>query len=183
MGPTEGYRDGHRAGRDIWAFPILHMDRAASFEEMEAQSIPLPAIQKWLDSVTGFVAGHRQVRLAYFHPPGILPYRRVVDAWLAKTAQLQSQGSFRWYTMAQIANFLNSRKKVNWKLTERNGTVSFEAGAEITLAHQAWKFPADRYARPSVVHGSAQVLPAGDGWIVVAGEGNELKVESKVSKQ
>lgn len=183
MGPTEGYRAGHRAGRDIWAFPILHMDRAASFEEMEAQSIPLPAIQKWLDSVTDFVVSHRQVRLAYFHPPGILPYRRVVEAWLAKTAQLHSQGSFRWYTMAQIANFLNSRKKVKWKFTEHDGTASLEAGAETTLAHMAWKFPADRYGRPEIVHGSAQVLPASDGWIIVAGEGNELKVESKVSKQ
>jgi hypothetical protein len=183
MGPTLGYRDGHRAGQSIWAFPIVHMDRAASFEEMEAESIPLPAVEQWLDSLTEFVVSHRQVRLAYFHPPGILPYRRVVNAWLEETAQLREQGRFRWYTMAQIASFLNSRETVNWKLSERNGLASLEAADSATLAHQTWRIPAEKYAKPVVVRGSAEILPDSGGWIVVAGEGSQLEVEARVSRK
>ena len=183
LGPTQVYRDGHRTGQDIWAFPIVHLDRAASFEEMAKESLPLPDVEQWLDSLTDFVVSHRQVRLVYFHPPGILPYRQIVDDWLEKTAQLRQAGRFRWYTMTQIANFLNSRKKLTWKLTERNGLASLDADAPATLAHEAWRFPAKKYGKPVVIRGSATITQDGDGWIVVAEEGKQLEVEARVSAQ
>ena len=183
MGPTQGYRDGHPDGENIWAFPIVHLDRAASFEEMERQKVPLHVVSSWLDSLAEFVVRHRQVRLAYFHPPGILPYRQVVDAWFEKTAQLRAAGQFRWYTMAQMATFLNSRKTVAWKLTERNGFASLDAEAPKTLAHEAWSFPATKYGKPTVIHGSAAIAQDSDGWVVVAGDGNQLEVEARVSGQ
>lgn len=183
MGPTQGYRDGHRDGESIWAFPIIHLDRAASFEEMEAASIPLPEVEQWLGSLTAFVVTHRQVRLVYFHPPGILPYRRIVDGWLKTTAQLREQKRFRWYTMAQIATFLNSRKKVKWKLTERDGLASFEASGSASLSHFAWRLPSERYAEPSLIHGSAQILRDSAGWLVVAGVGNQFEVQAKVLRK
>ena len=37
MGPTQGYRNGEREARNVWAFPILHLDRAAGFEEMSTE--------------------------------------------------------------------------------------------------------------------------------------------------
>jgi len=123
------------------------------------------------------------VRLAYFHPPGILPYRQIVRNWLEKTAQLQAQGRFRWYTMPQVANFLNSRKKVMWKLTERDGLASLEAADSGSLAHQAWRFPVNRFGQPTVVRGSATVAQYDGGWLVVAGDGNQLEVRAKVSDQ
>jgi len=181
MGPTQGYRDGQRDGETIWAFPIVHLDRAASFEEMERLSVPSPLVESWLDALTSFTVRRRQVRLAYFHPPGILPYRRIVDRWFEKTAQLRQQGQFRWYTMAQIAKFLNSRKKVMWKLTERDGVASLDASAPTSLFHDTWKFPARKYSKPAVVHGSAEIVQDSDGWIVVAGDGNQLQVEARVS--
>jgi len=181
MGPTVGYRDSHRAGQDIWAFPIVHLDRAASFEEMARESVPLPVVEQWLDLLTSFVVAHRQVRLAYFHPPGILPYRRVVNDWLKRTGKLRSQGQFRWYTMAQIAKFLNSRRKVNWRWTERDGLARLEASDPTSLSHFAWKIPAERYGEPGLTRGSAEIVKASDGWIVVAGEGNQLEVQAKVT--
>lgn len=183
MGPTQGYRSGHRVGQNIWAFPIAHMDRAASFEEMSGEDVPYSVVQHWLETLTDFVATRREVRLMYFHPPGILPYHRVVDNWLEKTAQLSAQGRFRWYTMAQIANFLNSRKQVSWKLKERDGLASLDAVASTTLEHESWRFPAQKYGKPVLVHGSAEILTDSGGWIVVAGEGKQLEVEAKVSNQ
>jgi len=100
-----------------------------------------------------------------------------------KTMQLKAQGRFRWYTMAQMANFLNSRKKVVWKLNERGGLTSLEAADSQTLAHQAWTFPSEKYGKPTVVRGAATVHQAGASWIVVAGEGNQLTVEARTSSQ
>ena len=181
LGPTEVYRDGHRTGQNIWAFPIVHLDRAASFEELAKESIPLPVVEQWLDSLTDFVVSHRQVRLIYFHPPGILPYRQVVDDWLEKTAQLRQEGRFRWYTMAQMAKFLNSRKRVIWRITERNGLASLQAADATSLAHLAWRFPAEKYGKPVVIRGLAVIVRDSGGWIVVAGDGKKLEVEARVS--
>jgi peptidoglycan/xylan/chitin deacetylase (PgdA/CDA1 family) len=183
MGPTQGYRAGRRAGQTIWAFPILHLDRAASFEEMSSEGYSKAATQQWLDAATDFTVDHRQVRLIYFHPPGILAYERVVRDWLGKTAHLKAQGVFRWYTMVQMANFLNTRKQVEWKLTQQNGMAALEASGPQSLLHQTWWLPGRRFSHPSVIQGVATVLGCNDGWLVVAGEARYLKVQARLLNQ
>ncbi len=179
MAPTQGYRGGRRTAQNIWAFPIAQMDRAASFEEMSAEDVPFTVIQQWLEALTAFVVGHEQVRLAYFHPPGIIPFREEVQNWMETTAKLKAQGRFRWYTMTQMANFLNSRQRVRWKLSERDGLASLEAADSKTLAHQTWRFPADKFGEPTIASGSATVRQDGTGWLVIAGEGTRLQVQAK----
>ena len=183
LGPTQGYRRGQREGQNIWAFPMTQLDRAASFEEFNRENISFDAIQQWLEALTDFVVSRQEVRLLYFHPPGILPYREIVENWLKKTAQLKAQGTFRWYTMAQVANFLNLRKHVEWTLTERDGITSLKASDSRTLAHQTWSLPADTYGRPAVIRGDAIVLQDGGAWIVDAGEGNQLEVQARISRK
>jgi hypothetical protein len=183
MAPTHDYRDGKRGGKNIWAFPIVQMHRAASFEELTSEDVSFTVIQGWLEALTEFVAGHEQVRLAYFHPPGILPFRQEVDNWMEITALLKAQGRFRWYTMTQMANFLNSREKVRWRFTERNGLASLEAVDPKTLTHQAFRFPADKFSEPTIVRGSGTVRQEGEGWVVVAGEGNQLGIQAKILGQ
>lgn len=180
MGPTQGYRDGQRAAQNIWAFPILHLDRAASFEEMGLDGYPDAVILEWLGEVTDFVANHRQVRLIYFHPPGLIPYHSVVHNWLEKAARLRSEGQFRWYTMVQIAGFLNTRQRVKWELTADNGRAVLTASHPQTLAHQAWLFPSAKFAEPSVIQGAATVRQEGDSWLLVAGEGTHLEAEARI---
>jgi hypothetical protein len=179
MGPTQGYRNGLREGQHIWAFPISQLDRAASFEEFSGEDISFGVIQQWLEALTGFVVNRHEVRLVYFHPPGILPYHDVVRSWLEETARLKAEGSFRWYTMSQVATFLNSRKLVTWKLTRHNGVVSLSAADSQTLAHQTWSLPGSRFDKPVVVRGSATVVQDGDSWLVVAGEGTGLEIQAR----
>lgn len=181
MGPTQSYRGGQREGQNIWAFPITQLDRAASFEEFSGEDVSFDEIQRWLEMLTGFVANRHEVRLVYFHPPGIIPYRQVVQNWLEKTAQLKAEGNFRWYTMAQVANFLNARKKVTWKLTERDGLASLKAFDSQTLVRQAWSFPRDRFEKPVLTQGNATVVQDGDAWLVDAGEGTQLEVQAEMS--
>ena len=179
MGPTQGYRNGEREARNVWAFPILHLDRAAGFEEFMTEGYSDAEVARWLAGVTDFTADQHSVRLMYFHPPGILPYHDLVDRWVEQTARLKADGRFRWYTMTELANFLNSRKQVKWKMSDNGGLITVEATHPLTLDHQTWRIPATRFAQPKIVEGSAKVVRDNDAWMIIAGEGKDLRFETE----
>jgi len=183
MGPTHGYREGTRTARNIWAFPILHLNTAAAFEEFSAENISYTEIEHWFEAVTDFSVRHHAVRLLYFHPPGILPYESIIRQWLQKTDALRSEGKFRWYTMTEIANFLNARERVQWSVSSKNGELKISASHPDSLEHQAWSLPTDRFAQPLVVNGVAQVTKTENGWLIVAGNSRNLEVEAHMLSQ
>jgi hypothetical protein len=180
MGPTQGYRDGEREARSVWAFPILHLDRAAGFEEFLTEGYSDAEVARWLAAVTNFTTEQHSVRLMYFHPPGILPYHDLVDRWVEQTARLKADGRFRWYTMTELADFLNWRKQVKWKMSDNGGLITFEATHPQTLAHDAWRIPATKFAQPKIVEGSAKVVRDKDAWMIIAGEGRDLRFETEM---
>jgi Polysaccharide deacetylase len=180
MGPTQGYRDGEREARSVWAFPILHLDRAAGFEEFFTEGYSDAEVARWLAAVTNFATDQHSVRLMYFHPPGILPYHDLMDRWLEQTARLKADGRFRWYTMTDLANFLNSRRQVKWKMSDSSGPITFEATHPQTLAHETWRIPAIKFAQPKIVEGSAKVVRDKDAWMIIAGEGRDLRFETEM---
>ncbi|PYX20906.1 MAG: hypothetical protein DMG82_20480 [Acidobacteria bacterium] len=179
MGPTQGYRDGEREARNVWAFPISHLDRAAGFEEMSTEGYSDSEIDQWLAAITDFTADQQLVRLVYFHPPGILQYHDLVNRWVEQTARLKADGRFRWYTMAELANFLNSRKQVQWKMSDNGDLVTVEATHPQTLNHETWRIPAGRFSQPRIVAGSARVTRDKDAWMVIAGDGRNLQFETE----
>jgi hypothetical protein len=179
MGPTQGYRNGEREGHNVWAFPILHLDRAAGFEEMSSEGYSNSEIERWLAAITDFTTNHRSVRLVYFHPPGILQYHDVVDRWAEQTARLKADGRFRWYTMTELANFLNLRKQVKWKVSDNSGVVTVEANHPQTLNRETWRMPANRFAEPKIVLGTAKVVRSDDAWMIIAGDGKNLQFETE----
>jgi len=180
MAPTQGYRDGVREGQNIWSFPILHLNQAAAFEEMAEEGYSSSEIEHWLEAVSEFAADHQSVRLVYFHPPGVIPYHDVVDKWMEQTARLQAEGRFRWYTMTELARFLNSRKQVTCQTSEDGGQITIAATHPRSLAHATWRIPTSRFSEPLVVRGSAHVVRDSGAWMVVAGEGKELQFETKL---
>ncbi len=183
MGPTQGYRDGVREAETVWAFPIVHLNKDAAFEEMMKHGVQGTEIEQWLQAMSSFTADHRCIRLLYFHPPGILGYHQAVDEWLAQTSELQNKGQFRWYTMAEIARFLSTRKQVQWKTSESGGRFTVLATHPQTLEHETWHLPAAKYSEPVVDRGNAKVMRDNDSWMVIAGPGAELQFESKVVGQ
>jgi Polysaccharide deacetylase len=183
MGPTQGYRNGERESHNVWAFPILHLDRAAGFEEMNTEGYSASEIENWLTAITDFASEQRSVRLVYFHPPGILQYHDLVDRWVEHTGRLKADGRFRWYTMTELANFLNSRKLVQWKVSDAGGLVTVEATHPQTLAHQTWRFPASRFSEPKIVQGTAKVVRDHDAWMIIAGDGKALRFETETRTQ
>ena len=179
MGPTQGYRNGEREGRNVWAFPIMHLDRAAGFEEMSSEGYSDEEIERWLTALTEFAADHRSARLVYFHPPGILPYHDQVDRWAKQTARLKDEGRFRWYTMTELANFLNSRKQVKWKMSESGGLITVEATHPQSLDHETWRMPATKFTEPKIVLGTAKVVRSDNAWMIIAGDGKDLRFETE----
>ncbi|MBZ5571624.1 MAG: polysaccharide deacetylase family protein [Acidobacteriia bacterium] len=180
MAPTQGYRDGVREGQNLWAFPVAHLNQDAAFEEMVRDGYPSSQIQEWLQAMTDFAAGFRTARLVYFHPPGIVGYRKAIDNWMRQTSGLEKTRQFRWYTMTELARFLNSRKQVSWNASQAGGLVTISATHPQDLQHETWRLSAARFSEPVVVRGSAQVTRANDGWMVVAGPGQELQFETKM---
>jgi hypothetical protein len=179
MGPTQGYRNGERETRNVWAFPILHLDRAAGFEEMSTEGYSASEIERWLLAITNFASEQQSVRLVYFHPPGILQYHDLVDRWMEQTGHLKAAGTFRWYTMTELANFLNSRKKVKWKVSKNAGLMTVAANHPQTLDHETWRLSVSRFAEPRVVQGAAKVVRDNDAWMIIAGDGKDLRFETE----
>ena len=176
MGPTRVYRDNGRDGDRIWAFPILHFGTEASLEEMHMGSIPEAAIHNWLINVADFTSREHVIRLVYSHPLGASRYIQTLQTWFDHTRQLASEGRFRWYTMSQVANFLNDRQEVTWSFQHQRGDSVLSASHPRTLEHQTWMFPDSKYTKPSVMKGSADIRDQDGYWIVAAKDCKHLNV-------
>jgi hypothetical protein len=99
------------------------------------------------------------------------------------TAQLKSEGRFRWYTMSGLADFLNARKQVEWTTSETGGVMMFSASHPKTLEHMTWRLPQAHFAQPAILSGSARVTKDGDAWAVVAGGGQKLEFNARMLTQ
>ncbi len=177
MAPTRSYQDGRRGPADMWAFPVLSYGIHAAFEEARADQVPEDHVAAWLNDVADFCASNRTVRLVYFHPPGVAIFPLAFKRWLQHTAALVREGSLRWTTMAQYADFSNRRLQVRWQLrgdAAGPGGLRLEASHPQSLEQMTWLLPAQRYAQPQLLEGQAQVLRDGPFWRVTAGSGARL---------
>jgi len=102
-----------------------------------------------------------------------------VEKWLRQTARMRASGTFRWYTMTELANFLNSRKQVEWKVSIRGKLTSIKATHPQSLEHATWHLPSAKFAEPRIIQGSARVIRDKDAWMIVAGQGTMLQFETQ----
>ena len=177
LGPTHVYRGSER-DNSIWAFPILHMGKEASLEEMGFDDVPITAVHDWLFAVTDFTVRQHTARLVYAHPYGAERFFGTIRAWLSNADDLEKQGRFRWYTMTALAQFLDQRELVRWSV-HRVGSqnIRLEATHPQALNGQTWAFPAAKYGNPRVLKGDATVRVEDGTIFVTANKGRELKVE------
>ncbi len=156
----------------------MHLNQAAAFEEMAREGYSSAEIEHWLEAVTEFAVDHHSVRLVYFHPPGMMQYRDLVDQWMEQTGRLRTEGRFRWYTMTELATFLNSRKQVVWSTSQDGERMVIKATHSVKFGARHWRIPAASFSEPVVVQGSAHVVRDSDAWRVIAREGKELQFET-----
>lgn len=177
LGPTRVYRGSDRDGSNIWGFPVLHMGKEASLEEMGFDEVPIGAVRDWLFEVTDFTVRQHAARLVYAHPFGAERFFPTLRAWLDNANALQGEGRFRWYTMTELAGFLKQRDSVQWTLLRTSAdTVTLRASHPSTLAHQTWMFSQDDYGDARVLQGNATVRVQDGMMLVAAGDGRQLTV-------
>jgi hypothetical protein len=82
--------------------------------------------------------------------------------------------------MTELADFLNDRKQVKWKMSDNGGLITVEATHPRSLDHETWSIPATRFAQPKIVEGSAKVVRDNDAWMIIAGEGRNLRFETEM---
>lgn len=182
LGPTKSHRAGMGFGSKLWAFPVMVYFDMASFEDAVERRIPERHIASWLIEMSQYVRDTRQARLVYFHPPGLMEYPRAVRQWMSKTRELTKQGGFRWYTMSDLARFLDRRGGVSWsERRSATGSTMIEARSESGLKEFAWQLPKSHYARPSKIHGNARIEEDAEAWIVVGQGGQTLKIETDLA--
>lgn len=184
MPPTRSYHNEAPSPANTWAFPVMSFGPYAAFEEAQVKGVAQDEVAQWLIDVADFCATQRTIRLVYAHPPGVLAYPEAFKRWLQHTATRIRDGSLRWMTMAQYADFANQRQAVDWRVhTPPRGIGQLTATARLHAHHKAdlvgmtWLFPTARFARPHVLEGEAAVVSDGGYWRVTATRGLQLSVD------
>jgi len=101
---------------------------------------------------------------------------------MEQTASLQAESRFRWYTMSGLANFLNSRKRIDWKTAYDGQHFTITATHPQSLEHATWRLPVSRFSEPAILRGSGQIVRTNNAWMVIAGPGSEIQFESNMVK-
>jgi hypothetical protein len=176
MTATRSYRDGRLQNQHIWSFPVLTFGDIASFEEAAKNQIPEEVVAQWLLAFTEFVTRNGSARTFYSHPPGVVLYPQAVQEWFAYTQILLNQGSFQWYTMTQIADFMNLRERTIWHIERNKEQERLIAEHPENLESLTWKFPKSKYSKPEFEQGQGSIVEHPTEWQVIAGKGRYLSL-------
>jgi hypothetical protein len=180
LGPTRSYIQGQRAAaRRLWSFPISNFKRIATMDELQAHQIPESEINDFVEDLLTHVSREGVARLFYFHPPVSKAYSRTLGTLHTVAQQLQQQGRFRWYSMAELSDFQNQRLAAQWQTRLRPDThqTTLTASTTATLDRMTWLIPqGSSQAAPQITQGTARVLARAGQWLVVAGDCQQLQI-------
>ena len=176
LGPTRNYFNGKVSNPDLWLDPVMPLGLYATFEEFIFYGVPKQDVTNWYKALIDFSVTNRTNRLIYMHPPGAAQWSDVVLTMLNYAKTRQQAGKFRWYTMADMAYFMDLRQEVKWNETAGiSGSRQYTASHPLNLAAMSWIFPKVKFAKPIITSGNATVSDGGDGnWLVVANGGTSL---------
>ncbi len=176
MGPTRNYQQGMLMNPNMWAFPVSTLGEYATFEEFADYGVSTAEITRWLDAMVDFTVQNRTSRQVYFHPPGAALYPLVLQGLMARADAYAARGEFSWYTMTDLADFMDRRSQVSWQVKkEKKGKRTFVATHPSSLAQQTWLLPKSEYKKPRIKDGKAYVKESANNWLVIAKSGTKLK--------
>ncbi len=175
MGPTTAYREGKATNRGMWAFPVSPLGEYATFEEFSRYGVSDAQITRWYAALMDFAVYNRTSRMIYAHPPGAVGYSQAIKALLQSADAYEDNSYFQWYTMTELARFMNKRAQVSWRITvDSKGMYRFDASHPSSLKDQTWLLPKRSHDYPSVVQGKANVFEDALHWIVTAEDVTDL---------
>ncbi len=172
---VRSWRAGARVADKLWSVPVTAQGKYATFEEFFEFGIPDSVSAQWLVDLQSFVVNRRTNRMFYNHPPGARGHLGALNPLLSRADKLDDKGRFRWYTMAQVADFSQRRIQTVWNSTSVYGYRVFDASHPASLADVTWLLPRALYDAPKVFTGSANVTYDGTNWVVTANGGQLLR--------
>jgi hypothetical protein len=176
---TRTYRQGQLRNPSLWAFPVMPLGVAATFEEFEELALTNQEISQWYTELIDFSIKNETNRLIYAHPPGAVQFPTVLNNMLQYAKFKQQAGQFKWYTMAQLASFMTNRAKVTWtSALNTNGKMRVTANHPSSLSTMTWTYPKALYARPVAVYGWLTVVDQGQDWLVRINGGSSASFEA-----
>ncbi len=175
--PRRSYCDGIMANPKMWAFSVTPLGEYAVWEEFDAHNIAEKNVEQWYKDLIDFVVHYRSVRLIYMHPLFAQYHRSVLNNLFDRADFYAKQNLFRWYKMADLGEFQNSRLKTNWKIIDiSEGHYRFEATNPVSLKTMSWLLPKSIFKEnPIIISGQGTITSDTDNWIVTATEGKLLK--------
>lgn len=179
VGPTRSWREGSLLNPKMWAFPVTPFGVNSTFEDFADAGVSAAAIQDWYTHLIQWVEDNRTSRLIYMHPPGAVDYIDTVRWLMSYTQQQEFQGKFRWYSMTDLARFMDARQNTSWSIGQaKNGWTQVTASHPKSLVSLTWQFPKAVYGQPHVSKGLAWVSDKGDHWLVTVFAGKSLQVSA-----
>ena len=180
LGPTRQYRDGQLRNAGMWVFPVTPAGKYATFEEFQTNKIPKQDIVVWHRESIDFVIAQNTTRMIYMHPNGANVWADVLAELLAY-AKAKGSASFKWYTMTRLADFMTTRRLVQW--TERRdaaGVTSFEISHPSSLREMVWLLPKSSYPdRPTSDNASVTLTDRGTDWEVRGGNTRKARFTAR----
>lgn len=173
VGPTRNFRDGIFDDPHLWSFSPLPYGQYAAIRDFGFVNLPVAGVTEWLIQSTKFAASRHASYLIYYHPSDFSFFPQYLDSikkWLNVTNTLASQKSFHWYSMVNLAEFLNSRREVSWKVINDMNYQIIKATHPISLRSQSWLIRKDACSKPEVTAGEGDVREDLRYWIVTAGD-------------
>jgi Polysaccharide deacetylase len=178
LGPTRLWMGTTRTS-NLWTFPVLTLGTVATAEDAFFQGVPQTTFDNWLQEVARYVQDARTVRLIYFHPPGAVLYADAVTHFIDRIGACRRTAQCSWLTMTQAAEFMNQREQTQWALQRTNSGWQLKAQHATNLKDLAWRIPSQRFAKPKLVQGDAEVEQIDGEWLVVARSGKVLQLDLK----
>ena len=173
---TREWRDGARLTTKLWSMPVTPFGVSATFEDFEANGVGDTSSAQWLLDLQSFVVNRRSNRMFYNHPPGAAAHLDVVKTFVQRGKALRDSGRFRWYTMAELADFSQRRVQTGWASSSTwLGKEVFVLNNGQSLTDITMLLPRDRYTMPFVFWGAGTVSSDATDWMVTARSGTELK--------
>ncbi len=180
LGPTRSFIQGQPpAHSGLWAFPISNFHRIATLDEVQEKGMQEDDIRQFIHELIEHVSEHHVVRLFYFHPAAAPYFQKTLTAMQAQTRQLQAEQRFRWYSMADMADFMNRRLNVHWGIVDLPGKNHQEltARSDTSLQAMTWVFPAHTVDDLQITQGLGELRQDKGQWLLVAGDCTSLQVQ------
>jgi len=180
LGPTQSFiheRPAPHTG--LWTFPISNFKRIATFDEVREQGMAETEITDFIRALLNHVSEQHMARLFYFHPAVTGQFEMTLKTIQSEVKRLKALRQFRWYSMAELSDFMTRRQGVTWQTQPLNtpGLQEMSARSATSLQDMTWVFPASTVQNIRITEGQGTLHQHQDEWLLIAGDGPSLKVQ------